>query len=45
MRTEKEIKAKLNELQSFCKKERYTLEEMQGEIQGLKFCLDELNNL
>ena len=42
MKSEKEIRAKLKQLQDFCKKEDYTLEEMQGEIQGLKFCLNEL---
>ena len=43
MKSEKEIRAKLKKLQNFCKKEGYVLEEMQGEIQGLKFCLDEMN--
>jgi len=31
MKYEKEIRAKLKELQDFCKKEDYTLEEMQGD--------------
>ena len=42
MKSEKEIRAKLKDLQDFCKKKDYTLEEMQGEIQGLKFYLNEL---
>jgi hypothetical protein len=41
MRSEKEIREKLKELQDFCIKEDYTLEEMQG----LKFCLNELDNI
>ena len=36
------IRYKLKELENFCKIEGHTLEEMQGEIQGLKWVLDEL---
>lgn len=33
------IQAKLTELQQYRKDENFTSEEMQGEIQGLKFAL------
>jgi hypothetical protein len=45
LRSEKEIKEKLKEIEYFCKKENYTTEEMQGEIQGLQFALGILNDL
>jgi hypothetical protein len=39
------MRKKLKELQDFCKKEGYTAEEMQDEIQGLKYCLNELDDI
>jgi hypothetical protein len=45
LRSEKEIKEKLKEIESFCKNEKYTTEEMQGEIQGLQFALGILDDL
>jgi hypothetical protein len=42
MKSEIEIKKKLKELEKFCNREQYTSEEMQGEIQGLKFSLNTL---
>ncbi len=43
MKSEKEIREKLKEIEDFCKKEGYTSEEMQGEIQGLKYSLNEMD--
>lgn len=43
MKTENTIRHKLNDLENFCKKEGYILEEIQGEIQGLKWVLGELD--
>lgn len=42
MKTKYEIEHKLTELQQYCKDQDYTTEEMQGEIQGLRFALDQL---
>lgn len=42
VKTQGEIEAKLAELEKFCAEENYTTEEMQGEIQALKFTLDKL---
>jgi hypothetical protein len=45
LRSEKDIRKKLKEIEDFCNNEGYTLEEMQGEIQGLKYCLKELDDI
>jgi hypothetical protein len=37
VKSEREIRAKLEDLQDFCKKEEHVLEQMQGEVQILKF--------
>jgi hypothetical protein len=39
-KTEKQIRDKLLEIEEFCGYESYTTDEMQGEIQALKFVLN-----
>ena len=42
MKSERIIRKKLQQIEIFCKKEGHTLEEMEGEIQGLRWVVDEL---
>ena len=42
MKSQVEIESKLAELEKYCIDEDFTTEEMQGEIQALKFTLDKL---
>lgn len=42
MKSQIEIEVKLSELEKFCIDEKFTTEEMQGEIQALKFALNKL---
>ena len=42
MKTQKEIEDKLTELEKFCADENFTIGEIEGQIQALKFTLDRL---
>ena len=42
MKTQKEIQTKLAELEKFCIDENHTTDEIQGEIQALKYTLGTL---